>query len=66
METIAVKPIDKIAVTVQEAAELLSVSVPTLYDMARSEGFPMFKVGRRTLISRSGLEEWVNAQTAKN
>lgn len=54
---------DKIALSVTEAAELLGVSRPTMYQLTRQIGFPVFKVGSRTLISRSGLEEWVRAQT---
>lgn len=55
---------EKIALTVPEAAELLGVSRPTVYQLMRAEDFPAFKVGRRTLISRSGLADWVEAQTA--
>lgn len=56
----------KIALTVQEAAEALSISPPTIYQLMRTEDFPAFKIGRRTLISRSGLEMWVAAQTMQN
>jgi len=53
---------DKIALTVTEAAELLGVSRPTVYALMRAEGFPAFKIGRRTLISRAGLADWVEKQ----
>ena len=53
---------DKIALSVAEAAELLGVSPPTVYKLIRRADFPAFKVGTRTLISRSKLEEWVAAQ----
>lgn len=53
---------DKIALSVAEAAELLGVSPPTVYKLIRRTDFPAFKVGTRTLISRSKLEEWVAAQ----
>lgn len=52
----------KIAVSVPEAAELLGVSVPTVYQLARRADFPAFKVGARTLISRQRLELWVQQQ----
>lgn len=53
---------NKIAISVTEAAELLGVSRPTVYQLIRRADFPSFKVGSRTLISRSRLEEWVAAQ----
>lgn len=54
---------DRVALSVTEAAELLGVSRPTMYQLIRQEGFPSFRIGARRLISRSGLEEWVRGQT---
>ncbi len=54
---------EKIALSVTEAAELLGVSRPTMYQIVRRTDFnAAFKVGTRTLISRSGLEEWTKRQ----
>ena len=53
---------DRLALSVTEAAEALNVSRPTVYQLMRSADFPAFRVGRRTLISRSGLERWIEAQ----
>ena len=53
---------EKIALSITEAAEQLGISRPTMYQLTRREGFPTFKVGSRTLISRAGLEAWVQAQ----
>jgi len=53
---------DKIALSVSEAAELLSVSKPTLYQLIKTDGFPAFYIGKRTLVSRRGLEDWVSKQ----
>lgn len=50
---------EKIALSITEAAAALGVSRPTMYNIARTEGFPAFKIGNRTLISRKGLEMWV-------
>ena len=52
----------KLTLSVQEAAELLGVSVPTVYKLIHAESFPSFKVGSRTLISYSQLVEWVEQQ----
>lgn len=53
---------EKIALSVVEAAELLGVSPPTVYKLMRRADFPAFKIGTRTLISRSKLEKWVEKQ----
>ena len=53
---------DRLALSVTEAAEALNVSRPTMYQLMRRADFPAFRVGRRTLISRSGLERWIEAQ----
>lgn len=53
---------EKIALSVVEAAELLGVSPPTVYKLMRRADFPAFKIGTRTLISRSKLEKWVEEQ----
>lgn len=56
---------EKIALTVQETAELLSVSVPTVYKLVKREDFPALKIGGRTLVSRDRLVNWVNMQSVQ-
>ena len=60
-----IKAVDKIAVSVAEAAELLSLSPPTVYELMRRDDFPAFKLGKRTLVSRQGLEKWVQNQLSQ-
>lgn len=52
----------KIAISVPRMAELLSISRPTAYQLARRTDFPAFTVGGRTLVSVSGLVQWVAEQ----
>ena len=54
----------RITLTVAEAAELLGVSLPTAYELAHSEGFPTLRIGRKLLISRVGLESWVDRRAS--
>ena len=54
-----------LAVSAVDAARLLGVSKPTVYELMNQTGFPSFKVGRRTLISVDGLRDWVRAQAEK-
>ena len=56
---------EKVAISVREAAEILGISVPTAYELARRADFPAFHVGRRTLVDRAGLASWVSAQTGR-
>ena len=51
--------VDKIALNVSEAAALLGISRPTMYQLCHQAGFPALRVGNRTLISRAGLERWI-------
>ena len=53
---------DPLAVSTTEAARLLGVSRPTIYNLIHQEGFPAFHVGARTLISVEGLRQWVNSR----
>lgn len=52
----------RLTMSVPEAAEALGVARSTMYQIIHRADFPAFKLGNRTLISRSGLEEWVKAQ----
>lgn len=57
---------EKLTLTVDETAKMLGMSKPTLYKVLYSEGFPSFKVSsRKVLVSRAGLERWVQEQAAK-
>ncbi len=53
-----------LALTVTEAARLLRLSRPTVYKLMKEDPtFPVFKIGTRSLISRRGLERWIDEQT---
>lgn len=57
--------LEPLAVSAAEAARLLGVSKPTIYQYIGREDFPSFKLGNRTLISVEGLRAWVDGQTRK-
>lgn len=50
--------LEPLAVSAPEAARLLGVSKPTVYQLMNRADFPAFKIGTRTLISVEGLREW--------
>ena len=59
----AIEKMEPLAVSTTEAARLLGVSRPTIYQYIGREDFPSFKCGARTLISVDGLRAWVEKQS---
>lgn len=59
--------VSKLAVSVGEFAELMSVSKPTAYEILRRSDFHgAFKLGKRTLISVPIAIEWIEQMTAES
>ena len=57
---------DKVTLSVKEAAGILGVSVPTMYDLAHRDNFPSFRVGKRVIISTEGLLNWIKSQAGSD
>lgn len=55
-----VAPSEKILLDAGEAAEMLSISKPTLYRLMQIEDFPAVKIGSRRLVKRRELSAWVD------
>lgn len=55
---------EKLTLSIPEAAKLLGVSASKMYQIARSAGFPSIVVGKRILVSAKGLERWVEEKAA--
>ena len=61
------KQIHPLAVSIAQAAELLSVSRPTIYELIKREDFHcVFKIGNRQLISVEALQDWISRQIGGN
>lgn len=60
-----VDKLEPLAISAAEAARLLGVSRPTVYQYIGRADFPSFKLGNRTLVSVEGLREWVKQQATK-
>lgn len=56
----------KIGISVAEAAVELGVSRPVMYDIVSREDFPKVRVGRRIIIPRQGLVEWLARESGGN
>ncbi len=58
-EQCSLSPCSKLTCTVSEAAQMLGVSKPIMYDLVRAGAVPSFRVGRKILMSRKTLSDWV-------
>lgn len=54
-----------VTISIAQAANLLGVSQPTMYQLARRADFPAFRVGKRLLVDVAGLETWVHKQSGQ-
>lgn len=52
---------EKIMLTVPEAAQILRIDKVTVYELAKTSGFPALRIGRRVLIPREALMRWIEA-----
>ena len=54
----------KLTYSVVEAAAALGVSKTAMYQIIRTEGFPVIVLGSRRLIPIEGLKRWVEERAA--
>lgn len=53
----------KTTLTIQEAAQMLGVSKPKMYELAKQKGFPALHIGKRIVISTVAFQEWMQRGT---
>lgn len=58
--------IEKLVISVAETAKILGISLPTAYALTYRADFPAFHIGRRALVDRAGLEQWISAQAGSH
>ena len=46
----------------EEAAKVLRISKSKVYELARTEFFPAVRIGKRVVIPRDKLLQWMNNQ----
>lgn len=49
----------KMTLTVPEAAQLVGICKPKMYELVRAGKLRAVKVGKKTLISRQSLQDWI-------
>ena len=52
-------------ISVDELAAILSIARATAYQLAKTDGFPRFQVGKRIIIPLQSFNEWA-AKQAEN
>ena len=55
-------PAEPVAVNMTQAAQLLGVSRPTVYRLAKMQGFPVVHLGGCTRVLVDDLREWARQQ----
>ena len=55
----SLSPYAKLTCSVSDAAKILGVSKPTMYDLIHKGTIPSVTVGRKILISRKALSDWL-------
>ena len=55
---------EKLTLSVPEAAKVLGVSKAKMYEVIKMEGFPVIVLGKRRLVSVKGFERWVEERAA--
>lgn len=53
---------EKLTMTIKELQEVLGISYVTAYNLTKQKDFPSFRIGKRILINREGLVNWMKEQ----
>lgn len=56
-------PVPRMTLTVEEAADELHISRPVAYELVKEPDFPSFRIGKRILVNRLGLQRWIDNQS---
>lgn len=54
--------LEKIMLTVPEAAQILRIDKVTVYELARAGRIPAIRIGRRVLVPREALMRWIETE----
>ena len=53
-----------ITLNADQVAQVLRISRANAYTLMHSDGFPTIRIGKRMVVPKNKLIEWVEAQTA--
>lgn len=49
----------KMTMSVREMADQMGISLPKAYELTKTDGFPVIRVGTRILIPMDAFREWL-------
>jgi excisionase family DNA binding protein len=52
----------KSILTVEDIAHILKIGKSKAYNLLKSEGFPVIKIGRQLRVSSTAFQDWINKQ----
>lgn len=58
--------IERRTYNVAEAARVLGISVPKVYDLCHSRDFPAIFLGKRIIIPKDRFHEWIDEAANKD
>lgn len=53
-------------ITVKQLSAYLRISLNATYELMRSTNFPTLRIGKRMLVSKENLMEWIDETSLKN
>lgn len=56
---------DKEVLTAKDLSTYFNVSLPTIYELMKSVGFPLLQIGSRKLVRKDKFFTWLEAQEQK-
>lgn len=54
-----------LTMTVEETTKALGLSKPIVYELTKQPDFPCFTMGKKILVNRARLQEWIDQRTNK-
>jgi excisionase family DNA binding protein len=55
---------DNIAYTVKQFAKIMNIGMNAAYDLVHSKNFPKLVVGKKILVPKKALEQWIDKNIA--
>ncbi len=57
---------EKTTISVQELSSQMGISLPKAYELVKSNGFPIIRIGTRILIPVDAYREWLTKTAYKS
>ena len=57
---------ERTTMSVQELSAQMGISLPKAYELVKTPGFPVLRIGTRILIPIDAYKEWLMKQSAGN